>query len=105
MRKVWFMIGAALTLALGAVGVAFASSQFTQSSNITLTATKATTRSGRSIEGAGTLTADLNETKKEEKRGSDGRRRGRGIGEGALRRRRLPIFTRPAPWKRRRSAC
>lgn len=41
MRKVWFMVGAALTLALGAVGVAFASSQFTQSSNITLTATKA----------------------------------------------------------------
>lgn len=40
MRKVWLTIAAALALALGAVGVAIASSQFKQTSNITLTATK-----------------------------------------------------------------
>jgi hypothetical protein len=40
MRKVWLMIPAALVLALGAVGVAVASSQFKQTSKIVLTATK-----------------------------------------------------------------
>ncbi len=40
MRRVWFTVVAALALALGAVGVAVASSQFKQTAKITLTAKK-----------------------------------------------------------------
>lgn len=49
MRKVWLMVVGALVLALGVVGVAVASSQFKQTSKITLTATKPGKTTGLSV--------------------------------------------------------